>query len=233
MVLIVEQPNYIPWKGYFDLIHDADLFVFYNDVQYTTRDWRNRNRIVTPHGEKWLTVPCGSKRNRLICDVKMRDSSWQKEHFETIRFAYGKAPYWKMYKEFMEDVYLDHTWKYLYELDQYMIERISKEFLGINTEFADSRDYPKEGRKHKRLLSLVEAIKPDVYESGPAAQKYMVCSDYTDRGIDIKWIDYNGYPEYPQGTDKFNHFVSIIDLLFNTGPDAPYFIWGWREDKND
>jgi len=229
----VDQPNYIPWKGYFDLIHDVDLFIFYNDVQYTIRDWRNRNKIITPNGEKWLTIPCGRDRNRLICDVVMQDETWQKEHYKTIRFAYGKSPFWYLYKDFIEDVYLNHSWKYLYEIDQYMIKIISKEYLGIKTEFADSRDYPKYGKKHMKLLSLLDTIAPDVYESGPAAKGYIIPSDYAERGIEIVWKNYDGYPHYPQKSDTFNHNVSILDLLFNVGPDAPYYIWGWRNNKND
>lgn len=231
MILAVNQPNYIPWKGYFDMIHDVDLFVFYNDVQYTTRDWRNRNKIITPHGEKWLTVPCGSDRNRLISEVTLNSDEWQKEHFETLQFAYGRAPFWKLYKDFLEDVYLGRSWEYLYELDQYMIQRISKDFLGIETEFADSRDFQKKGNKHEKLLSLIEGIGAKVYESGPAAKDYMVSSDYAERGIEVRWKDYEGYPEYPQGTEIFSHNVSILDLLFNVGPESPYYIWGWREES--
>ena len=230
MKLAIDQPNYIPWKGYFDLIHDVDLFIFYNDVQYTVRDWRNRNKIITPHGEKWLSIPCGSKRNRLICDVVMWDNAWQKEHYETLRFAYGKAPFWNMYREFIEDVYLGTTWEYLYELDQYMTRVIAEEFLGIKTKFADSRDFQTVGRKHERLLSLVEVVNADIYESGLAARDYMIIPDYTERGIEVRWKSYEGYPDYPQMSDSFNHNVSILDLLFNVGPDAPYYIWGWREE---
>ena len=95
MVVAVDQPNYIPWKGYFDLIHDVELFVFYNDVQYTVRDWRNRNKIITPNGEMWLSVPCGNDTHRLICEVEMSDREWQKKHYETLKFAYGRKPHFE------------------------------------------------------------------------------------------------------------------------------------------
>ena len=104
MIVAVDQPNYLPWKGYFDLIHDVDLFVFYNDVQYTTRDWRSRNKIMTPNGIKWLSVPAGSNRNRMIYEVRLEDKSWQKKHLETIRFAYSKAPFFRKYFPFFEEV---------------------------------------------------------------------------------------------------------------------------------
>ena len=155
MTVAVDQPDYIPWKGYFDIINDVDLFIFYNDVQYTSRDWRSRNRIVTPHGIKWLSIPAGKNRDRLICDVRLEEKDWQKKHYETIRYAYGKAPYFKRYKAFFEEVYLGMKWDYLYELDQYLIEHIAKDFLGIKTMFADSRVYYKTGAKHEKLLSLL------------------------------------------------------------------------------
>ena len=233
MIAAIDQPNYLPWKGYFDLIHDVDEFVFYNDVQYTAGDWRNRNRILTQDGQKWLTVPVGRHLSRLICEVKMPDRSWQKKHFETIRFAYRKAPYYRKYIGFFEEVYMKRSWDYLYELDQYLTVYIAREFLGITTKFTDSRDYPKSGAKHKKLLSLIESMgNVDVYESGPAAKNYIVSSDYADRGIKLVWKNYDGYPEYPQLSETFTHQVSIIDLLFNVGEEAPWYIWGWRENSS-
>lgn len=229
MIVAVDQPNYIPWKGYFDLIHDVDLFVFYNDVQYTVRDWRNRNKIITPNGEKWLSVPCGKDTHRLICDVKMTDREWQRNHYETIKFAYGRRPFFDWVKPLLDDVYLDHEWEYLYELDVYLTQRISRDYLGIKTEFADSRDYETTGVKHERMLSLLKSIGADIYESGPAAKDYIISGDYTEKGIELRWKTYDDYPAYSQGTDSFNHNVSIIDLLCNVGEEAPYYIWGFRE----
>ncbi len=230
MIVAVDQPNYIPWKGYFDLINDVDLFVFYNDVQYTVRDWRNRNRIITPNGEMWLSVPCGNDTHRLICEVQMTDREWQSKHYETLKFAYGRRPFFEWVKPLLEDVYLDREWQYLYELDMYMTERIARDYLGISTEFADSRDYETRGVKHERMLSLLESIGTKVYESGPAAKDYIIPDDYMDRGIELRWKVYDDYPEYDQGTDGFNHNVSIIDLLCNVGKEAPYYIWGWRDN---
>lgn len=232
MIVAVDQPNYIPWKGYFDLIHDVDLFVFYNDVQYTTRDWRNRNKIRTQHGEKWLTVPCGKSTRRFICEVTMSNDEWQKKHFETIRYAYGRTPYYRWVEPLLIDVYLNHKWKYLYELDQYLTEQISKNYLGIKTSFADSRNYKTKGVKHERMLNLLKSIGADIYESGPAAKGYIVDSDYEIEGIELRWKSYAGYPRYNQsGYDDFVHEVSILDLLCNVGEEASYYIWGWREEK--
>lgn len=236
MILVVDQPNYIPWKGYFDLIHDADLFVFYNDVQYTSRDWRNRNKIITPNGEKWLSIPVGHDIHRLICDVGISDKSWQKNHYETLKFAYSKAPFFKDYKDFLEYVYLECKWESLCEIDMYLTEHIACDFLGCKTKFDDSRNYETHGEKHERMISLVQNIfskhqvKDKVYLSGPAAKNYIIGKDYADSEITLVWKNYEGYPEYKQiGKQPFSHFVSIFDLLFNTGEGAPYYIWGWRE----
>ena len=233
MFVAVDQPNYIPWKGYFDLIHDVDLFVFYSDVQYTTRDWRNRNVIRTPNGDKWLSVPCGKDTHRRIYEVNITDHDWQKVHFETIKFAYGRAPHYKWVEPLLTEVYLDRTWENLVEMDRYLTERIARDFLGIKTEFADSRDYSTSGVKHERMLNLLKDIGADAYLSGPAARNYIIQEDYDDAAIKLRWKDYAGYPQYQQnGYTDFVHEVSIIDLLCNAGEESPYYIWGWREEND-
>ena len=233
MIVAVDQPNYLPWKGYFDLINDVDLFVFYNNVQYTTRDWRNRNRIVTPNGEMWLTVPCGNDTNRLICDVKISNQEWQNKHYQTLKFAYGRTPYFKWINPLLEETYIDRKWDNLCELDMFLIERISKDYLGITTTFKDSRSYTTSGVKHERMLNLLDNIGADVYESGPAAKDYIISADYKKRGIKLRWKSYDNYPIYSQMQNTFSHYVSIIDLICNVGKDSPYYIWGWREGKTN
>lgn len=226
----VLQSNYIPWKGYFDIIHDVDLFIFHDDLQYTKNDWRNRNRIVTEGGLKWLTIPVGSDEHRQILDVKMADPSWQKKHYDMIRASYLRAPYFAKYKEFLEDVYLGRTWEYLYQLDRHLIERISADYLGITTKFADSRDFATHGVKHEKLLSMLQSAGATQYVSGPAAKDYIQAADYEQAGINLVWKDYSGYPQYPQQHGgAFEHAVSVLDLLLNTGDEAPYYIWGWRQ----
>ncbi len=225
------QSNYIPWKGYFDIIHDVDEFIFYDDVQFTYHDWRNRNKILTPQGEVWLSVPVGAKRSRSIIDVRISDSAWQRKHFKTLEMAYHRAPFWKRYEEFLRYVYLERQWTYLYELNRFLIEHISRDFLGITTKFSDSRDYPTHGVKHEKVLSLVKSVKADLYLVGPAAKDYIVAEDYARAGIELVWKDYSGYPPYSQCSGGFiTHYVSILDLLFNVGDAAPWYIWGWRND---
>ncbi len=226
---VILQSNYLPWKGYFDLIHDADVFVFYDDVQYTPRDWRNRNKIKTAKGLIWLTIPVGSHRNRLIWEVDIPTSAWQAKHWQSIRQNYSKCPYFNLYQEFFETVYLTRRWLNLSELNQYLIRTIAYEFLGIHTEFRDAREFQATAKKQERLLQILGRLGANRYISGPAAKTYIDPNRFDAAGIELVWKDYLGYPEYPQRFPPFEHGVSILDLLFNVGPDAPWYIWGWRE----
>ena len=223
------QSNYIPWKGYFDLIHDVDLFVFYDDVQYTTRDWRNRNKIKTPNGPIWLTVPVGSDRNRLVCDVRIADTRWAQRHWKSLQQFYSATPHFKRYEAFFKHVYLGTQWQSLCELNQYLIKAIAKDYLGIATQFADSRDFPTQGRKLSRLMDLITKVGAGKYISGPAAKSYIDADQFAQLGVELDYKSYEGYPEYPQLHPPFAHSVSIVDLLFNVGPEAPRYIWSWRE----
>jgi hypothetical protein len=223
------QSSYIPWKGYFDIIHDVDLFIFYDDVQYTLRDWRNRNRVKTARGAEWLTIPTNGTQQHLICDVQFTDPKWQVKHWETLRHVYGKAPYFERYRPFLQDVYLGRHWTHLSELNQYLIKEISREFLSIAASFADSRQYHAVDAKQERIVDLLTKAGATLYVSGPSAKNYINEATFAEAGIELVWKDYNGYPEYPQFHPPFQHGVSILDLLFHAGPDTPFYIWGWRE----
>lgn len=224
----IVQSNYLPWKGYFDMIHDVDLFVFYDDVQYTVRDWRHRNRIKTAQGVQWISVPVGEDRNRLICEVPINDTKWQAKHWRTLEQSYGKCTHFARYREYFQHIYLERTWSSLSELNHALTQGIAGRFLGITTAFADSRSFGASGHKLDRLLDLATRVGATHYLSGPAARDYIVPERFTEAGIELEWKDYAGYPEYPQRHPPFEHAVSIVDLLFNAGPDAPEFIWGHR-----
>ena len=224
------QSSYIPWKGYFDIINSVDEFVWYDDVQYTKNDWRNRNRIITANGTQWMTVPCSGKGGLLINQVELKNPRWQEKHWKTLSNAYSKAPYFSLYREFFEELYLGCQWKILYQMNRAFIEKISREILGINTIFNDSIDYDVQGGKQDRLISLIEKSGATNYISGPAAKNYIDEDRFHQHNISIEWMDYSGYPSYPQIYGEFTHTVSILDLLFNVGDEAPWYIWGWRED---
>jgi hypothetical protein len=232
MRVAVLQSNYIPWKGYFDLVHDVDVFVFYDDVQYTAHDWRNRNRIKTREGLRWLTIPVGARQDRLVCEVALPGKSWVRQHWQRLEQHYGAAPHFERYRDYLCHLY-DRPWRTLSELNQAFVRSIATDLLGIHTTFTDSRAYGSRGRKAERLLELLARVGATTYLSGPAGRGYIDPARFVDAGIQLEWKDYAGYPEYPQSHPPFSHNVTILDLLFHTGPDAPYFVWGWRQPPGD
>ena len=225
--LVILQSSYIPWKGYFDLIHDADLFVFYDDVQFTKNDWRNRNRIKTPNGLHWMSVPVGSKISRMICEVEIASSVWQTKHLSSLKSNYCKAPFFDHYSSLLDDIYLQRQWKSLSELNQ-CATRVIADALGIKTELIDSRGFKSTGTSLDKLISLIKQTGSDTYISGPRAKAYIDEERFEREGIRLIWKDYSAYPEYPQRFPPFEHAVTVLDLLFNVGPKAPHYIWGWR-----
>jgi hypothetical protein len=227
LTVAVLQSNYLPWRGYFDLIHDADVFVFYDDVQYTVNDWRNRNRVKTANGVVWLTIPVGNQNDRRICDVELPDRSWQRKHWMTIEQSYRKAPHFARYEAFFRDVY-GRTWTSLSMLNQTLIKSIASDLLGITTEFRDSRDFVLQHSKSDRLLSLLQQLGADRYISGPAAKAYIDLPAYEKAGIQVKWKNYDTYPEYAQLHGDFVDNVSIVDTLMCCGEGAGEYIWGYR-----
>jgi hypothetical protein len=223
--VVILQSNYLPWKGYFDLVNMADVFVFLDDVQYTRGDWRNRNRIKTPNGQAWLTVPCGSSIHRRICDVELNDSRWQRAHYDRIRQSYSAAPYLDELDDFLQDVFVRTTWHTLSSVNQYVIKRVAHEVLGSETVFQDSRSYPSELTSQDRVFDILERVGGvDEYLTGPSAESYLDPRAFERRGIRLSWMDYSGYPEYRQLHGPFVHEVSILDLLLNEGTDAPRYL---------
>lgn len=232
MKVAICQSNYIPWKGYFDLIGLADLFIFLDNVQYTTGDWRNRNRIKEQDGVKWLTIPCGTNINRLICEVELNDHRWQQNHWNRITHAYKKAPYFNYYADFFSDFYLGKRWLTLSEFNQELIKRISGELLGIDTKITDSRSYAATGDKVDRLLCILKGEGATQYLSGPAAKDYLDEEYFRREGIEVEWMSYRNYPEYDQLYPPFEHGVSILDLLFHVGTDARSYMQFLRKNPS-
>jgi len=224
----VLQSNYIPWKGYFDIISQVDEFIFHDDLQYTKGDWRNRNKIKTPDGLMWLSIPVGQSENRLICDVKIENKNWQKKHWQIISQFYKKAPFFNEYKAFFEHFYLSETHSNLSDMNISLIKKICTEILNIKTNFKDSREFNLQGKKEDRLLELLSKTGATHYLSGAAAKDYICEQHFVDKNIKLEWMDYSTYPEYKQLFGKFEHAVSILDLIFNVGSDSPFYVYGWR-----
>ena len=227
------QSSYIPWKGYFDIIRSVDTFIFYDDVQFTRQDWRTRNRIKTSNGLVWLSIPAGTRIDRLICEVALPSSEWQKKHWASISQSYAKAPWFKAYREFFEDIYIGHKWTSLSEFNQHVVTSISRDILGLTTEFRDSREFSASGTKQVRLLNLLTAVGATEYISGPSARSYIEPDAFAERSIQLTYQDYSSYPVYPQLHGPFEHNVSVLDLIFNTGPNAGDYIWGYRSTVHE
>jgi hypothetical protein len=228
MRVAVIQSNYIPWRGYFDIMHDADVFVFYDDVQYTVNDWRNRNRVKTANGVVWLTVPVGDQNKHRICDVVVRDRKWARKHWMTIEQSYRRAPGFARYAEFFKDLYA-RPWDSLSALNQTFITRIAVDLLGIRCQILDSRAFELQGSGSDRLLMLLQRLGATDYVSGPAAKNYLDVERYADAGVRVHWKDYSGYPAYPQLHGDYVPALSIVDLLMNCGDRAAEWIWSYRD----
>ncbi len=221
----VIQSCYLPWKGYFDIIHDVDVFIFYDDVKYTKNDWRNRNIVKMGGSPVWLTIPIGKEAvKQRICDVQIPSSHWQLKHWRTLNQCYGKYFYFTQYAPYFEEFYCRHTWTNLSELNQVLIRQLCV-WLGIQTVFEDSRKFQLAGAKEDRLLNLLEQVGATSYLSGPAARAYIDPAAFARKNIEIHFKDYQ-YQEYPQGKGSFLHHVSVVDLLFRFGSDCKRYIWG-------
>lgn len=230
--IAILQSNYIPWKGVFDMINEVDEFVFFEDVQFTNRDWRTRNLIKTPNGNIWLSVPIKkAPRDTMIYDIEIsQQENWQNKHYETLKRCYSKATYFDDYHWVLKKIYLDKQWRNLSEFNIYVTKLLS-EVLGINTVFVNSRDLNTIGTKDDKLLNICKKLNANHYLSGPAAKDYIEVEKFSSNNIELKYIEYN-YPEYDQRFSEFDHHVSILDLLFNTGDKAYWYIWGWRQEND-
>lgn len=216
------QSNYIPWKGYFDIISSVDEFILYDDMQYTRRDWRNRNKIMTPTGAIWLTIPVESKGKyyQSINETKVDGHQWIDKHWRSIRLNYAKARYFKEYEHRIEKVYEKcRDEQFLSRINYLFLTEICS-ILDINTKITWSSEYELADGKTERLVKLVKDAKGDCYLSGPAAKNYIMPEFFENAGIKLQWMDYSGYPEYEQLGMKFDHGVSILDMIFNVGYNA-------------
>lgn len=225
---IITQSNYIPWKGYFDSIANVDIFVVYDDMQYTKRDWRNRNLIKTSNGLKWLSIPVEVKGKyfQKIKDTKIADKSWVNNHVANLKQNYSKSKSFKEVYPLVEEMYMTCNFNFLTEVNMHFIRYINS-FFGITTKIIFSSDYELHEEKNQRLLNLCKDIGIKDYYSGPAARNYMDLNLFSDSNINVHFWDYSGYPVYNQLNPPFEHSVSIIDLLFNEGENSKdYFKFG-------
>ncbi len=217
------QSNYIPWKGYFDLIAHVDEFIIFDEVQYTKNDWRNRNLIKTPSGPSWLTIPVSQGLDQTINQVVATDNRWRIKHWKTLEANFRRAACFGAVFEILRPIYLERDEKRLSEINRSFIDVIC-DFLNIKTAITSAGDYHLEIGKTERLVSLCVQAGATCYVSGPAAKSYLDVSQFQEKQIEVEWFDYAGYPEYPQLWGEFSHTVSILDLMFNCGTESAKFM---------
>lgn len=228
---VITQSNYLPWRGYFDLFRQADVVVLMDSVQYTRRDWRNRNVIKATTGPVWLTVPVEVKGRyyQAVDETRVADPGWAAVHRRAIYNAYRKA------------AAFDSEAPWLFELlegaaAEPLLSRINETTLralcarlGIATPVRRCVDLMDRAEmaamsSTERLVGLAQAVGADTYLSAPAAKAYLDESAFRAVGIEVAWMSYDGYAEYPQVGEPFNPQVSVIDLLLNCGSEARSFI---------
>lgn len=214
------QPNYIPWKGVFDLISRVDVFVFYDDVQFTKKDWRNRNLIKTSQGTSWLTVPVltSGLRTQRIHETKIASNSgWQEKHRKAITNAYIRAPFFADFEFILDEIYANQRWENISELDVFSTKLIC-EVLGINVEWYLASEIGLDGSKDgEKVINIAKELGANHFINGPASRPFMNQGLFDQADIHLEFIDYE-FPEYPQLHGDFVHGVSVLDVLFNCGP---------------
>lgn len=210
------QSNYIPWKGYFDLIRDVDEFYIYDEVQYTKNDWRNRNLILTSQGKQWLTIPVRHEfLGQPINEIKIANKKWAIKHWKTIKANYGKAPNFKFFAPIFEELYLHSNEGLLSLVNEKFILAIC-EILKIKTPIFRSANFELEGDKNERIIDLCQKTQANVYVSGPAAKDYADENLFKKRNIDLVWYNYHLPKPYNQlNSGNFDPFVSILDFIFS------------------
>ncbi|MDR3362254.1 MAG: WbqC family protein [Desulfovibrio sp.] len=225
------QSNYIPWRGYFDFINSAEVFVFYDNVQYTKRDWRNRNRIKTENGVKWLTVPVQYKYAAQHIDDTRIDynQKWQVKHLRAMEHAYGKMPYFTQYfpryREILEEGHLTIS-----TLNQALIRWLMS-CLDINTPLRTASEFKLTGRRTERLIELLTQLGATTYLSGPSAASYLEYDLFRKANIALEFKSYD-YPPYPQPHGSFVPSVTVLDLLFSMGGEAKKYLKSAAPDRS-
>jgi hypothetical protein len=230
--LAILQSNYIPWKGYFDIIGSVDEFVIYDCVQYTKNDWRNRNKIKTPKGTEWITIPCNfSSSSQKINETKVTNHLWANKHYKTLVQYYSKAKHFKQYETIFKDLYKElETEEFLSNINYKFIMTINK-ILGINTKISKCEDFNLVEGQTLRLLQICKDAGANIYLSGPAAKDYLDEGMFEKENIKVEWMNYGGYREYEQLNPPFEHGVSILDLIFNVGDEAPNYMKSFNKAK--
>lgn len=219
MTLSGHQPNYWPYPGLIGKIMKSDKFIYVTKVQFEKKSWQKRNRIRTKEGWSYIQVPTMTKGkfDQKICEVEINNAdNWQEKTLRTISLTYGKAPYYRRYQGFLEDLY-HRDWKLLSDLDIYIMNFILEE-LGIDTEIYYDRDFTFQGKKTEMLVDMCRQLGCDTYLSNLGSAAYVQISEFTKAGLNHRYMDYKGQT-YSQQYPGFEPGLSILDMLMNCGKE--------------
>ena len=215
--LVVLQPGYLPWLGYFDLLSKADVFVHYDDVQFDKHGWRNRNRVKGPKGAIWLTVPVlhHGRGAQSILDVEIDDRrDWRRKHLSTVTQSYARAPFIDTVLPKLQNI-IERPWPRLVDLDLALIDWLAEE-IGISTPCYRASELDIGGDRIERLVNLCKYFGASRYISGNAARDYLDVTRFASAGIEVLWHDY-AHPTYAQQHGEFVPYLSVLDLVLNAG----------------
>jgi len=217
--IAIVQSNYIPWKGYFDMIAAVDEFILYDAVQFTKNDWRNRNKIKTRSGTQWITIPVRQEMlGQTISETRISDMRWSDKHWNMLLHNYSRAKHFDAYAPSIKAIYQEaREVESLSGVNLLFIRKLCS-LLGIETRITSCTDYDLAGNRVERLVSICRQAGATTYLSGPAAKDYLDEELFAEAGIGVEWMDYSGYAIYEQLYPPFEHGVTILDLLFNAGP---------------
>lgn len=220
MILTAHQPVYLPWLGLFHKIVLAERFCIFDIAQYQTKDFNNRNKIKTHAGPIWLSVPVESKEHfqKKLCDIKIINNGWNRKHFKSIDNAYRKAPFYQDYIGELESILVGTNYTYLAELNFATLD-FGLRALGIAIPIIKASDYDFNGYKSDLVLDMCKQLGASTYIFGAQGRNYADVETFTAAGIQARFQDYK-HPIYPQLHGQFEPYMSIIDLLFNVGPNS-------------
>jgi hypothetical protein len=216
--VVILQPSYLPWLGYFAQLHRSDVFVFFDDVQFDKHGWRNRNRIKTAQGPQWLTVPVLTHGQQAPTNREVRIDNtqpWRKKHLAALRQNYARSPYLKEYFGLFEEIY-GRSWDTLFDLNRACFDALSHA-LGIQREIRLASDFAVEGDAVERLLGICRALGATHFYEGAAGKDYIDAARFSAARLTLEYQDYQ-HPTYPQQHGEFIPYLSVVDLLFNCGP---------------
>ena len=226
--IVITQSNYIPWRGYFDLINASDEFVFLDEVQFTRRDWRNRNRLIFNDKITWLTIPLKNKGNyfQKIKNMETTSNNWISDHLNKIGSYYSRATYYKSIFKLLRNIYEQCLENNLSKINRHFIYELCQ-ILKIKTKFIESNKILQHNEEDpsKRILSICLERNANYYLTGLKAKQYLNTKIFEEKNIKIIWFDYGESKKYDQvGSSKFVKDLSIIDCLFNCGVNKNLFL---------